>query len=52
MNGERHNPQEEAVRLPNAATLEAMRQVGERDEVSEYASLEELMAEFGWLDDA
>lgn len=34
------------VRIPNAETREALRQIRERDGLTEYASLEELKAEF------
>jgi len=34
------------VRIPNAETLEAMRQTRERGGLVEYASVDELMAEF------
>ena len=34
------------VRIPNAETREAMRQVRERDGLVEYASLDDLKAEF------
>ena len=35
-----------SVRIPNAETLEAMRQVRDRDGLTTYASLDDLMAEF------
>ncbi len=47
MNDYRQDPQDNSQRLPNSVTLEAMRQVRERDGLTEYGSLEELMAEFG-----
>ena len=49
MNNNIQNGQDKTVRSPNAETLEAMRQVRERDRLTEYASLEELMVEFGEL---
>ncbi len=36
-----------SVRIPNAETLEAMRQVRDRDGLTTYASLDDLMAELG-----
>lgn len=47
MNGNEQNPKDDESKTPNAETLKAMRQVRERVGLTEYASLNELMAEFG-----
>ena len=47
MNGDIRGPQGEAVRLPNTETLEAMRQVRERDGLTEWNGVEELVAALG-----
>ena len=47
MNDKIQSPQDECVRGPNTDTLEAMRQVRERDGLTEWNGVEELVAALG-----
>ena len=47
MNDNERNSKDDESRTPNAETLKAMRQARDRVGLTEYASLDELMSEFG-----